>query len=86
MAVAGAGRRHSHRREAPRLANEVGEKLKTVGVRVYVDVRNEKVNVKIGEHAMQRVKSSARSCPAKACCCQVVLLNVCFSHWKGDTP
>ena len=36
-------------------ANEVGDKLKAAGVRVHVDVRNEKMNAKIREHAMQKV-------------------------------
>ena len=36
-------------------ANEVGEKLKAAGVRVHVDMRNEKMNAKIREHAMQKV-------------------------------
>ena len=36
-------------------ANEVGEKLKADGVRVHVDLRNEKMNAKIREHAMQKV-------------------------------
>ena len=36
-------------------ANEVGEKLKAAGIRVHVDVRNEKMNAKIREHAMQKV-------------------------------
>ena len=36
-------------------ANEVGEKLKVAGVRVHVDARNEKMNGKIREHAMQKV-------------------------------
>ncbi len=36
-------------------ANEVGEKLKAAGVRVHVDTRNEKMNAKIREHAMQKV-------------------------------
>ncbi len=36
-------------------ANEVGEKLKAAGVRVHVDLRNEKMNSKIREHAMQKV-------------------------------
>ena len=36
-------------------ANEIGEKLKAEGVRVHVDVRNEKMNAKIREHAMQKV-------------------------------
>jgi threonyl-tRNA synthetase len=36
-------------------AYEVGEKLKAAGVRVHVDVRNEKMNAKIREHAMQKV-------------------------------
>ncbi len=36
-------------------ANEIGEKLKTEGVRVHVDLRNEKMNAKIREHAMQKV-------------------------------
>ena len=36
-------------------ANEVAEKLKAAGVRVHVDARNEKMNAKIREHAMQKV-------------------------------
>ena len=36
-------------------ANEVGEKLKAAGLRVHVDARNEKMNAKIREHAMQKV-------------------------------
>jgi threonyl-tRNA synthetase len=36
-------------------AQEVGDKLKAAGVRVHVDVRNEKMNAKIREHAMQKV-------------------------------
>ena len=36
-------------------ATEVGDKLKAAGVRVHVDVRNEKMNAKIREHAMQKV-------------------------------
>ncbi len=36
-------------------ANEIGEKLKAEGVRVHVDNRNEKMNAKIREHAMQKV-------------------------------
>ncbi len=36
-------------------ANEVGDKLKAAGIRVHVDVRNEKMNAKIREHAMQKV-------------------------------
>jgi len=36
-------------------AHEVGEKLKAAGVRVEVDARNEKMNAKIREHAMQKV-------------------------------
>ena len=36
-------------------AYEVGEKLKAAGVRVHVDARNEKMNAKIREHAMQKV-------------------------------
>ena len=36
-------------------AYEVGEKLKAGGVRVHVDARNEKMNAKIREHAMQKV-------------------------------
>jgi threonyl-tRNA synthetase len=36
-------------------ANEVGEKLKAAGVRVHVDLRNEKMNAKIREHAVQKV-------------------------------
>ncbi len=36
-------------------AYEVGEALKQAGVRVHVDIRNEKMNAKIREHAMQKV-------------------------------
>src|ERR1700733_1697484 len=36
-------------------ATEVGDKLKAAGVRVHVDVRAEKMNAKIREHAMQKV-------------------------------
>ena len=36
-------------------ANEVGERLKAAGVRVHVDLGNEKMNAKIREHAMQKV-------------------------------
>ncbi len=36
-------------------ANKVAGQLKTVGVRVEVDGRNEKMNAKIREHAMQKV-------------------------------
>ena len=36
-------------------AYEVGEKLKAAGVRVEVDARNEKMNAKIREHALQKV-------------------------------
>jgi threonyl-tRNA synthetase len=36
-------------------AYEVGEQLKAAGVRVHVDLRNEKMNAKIREHAMQKV-------------------------------
>jgi threonyl-tRNA synthetase len=36
-------------------ANKVGDQLKAVGVRVNVDARNEKMNAKIREHAMQKV-------------------------------
>ena len=36
-------------------ANEVGDKLKAAGVRVHVDLRNEKMNAKIREHALQKV-------------------------------
>ena len=36
-------------------ANQVGDKLKAAGVRVHVDLRNEKMNAKIREHAMQKV-------------------------------
>ena len=42
-------------RSTTRYANEVGEKLKAAGVRVHVDTRNEKMNAKIREHAMQKV-------------------------------
>jgi threonyl-tRNA synthetase len=36
-------------------ANKVGDQLKAVGVRVEVDARNEKMNAKIREHALQKV-------------------------------
>ena len=36
-------------------ANEIGEKLKAEGIRVNVDTRNEKMNAKIREHALQKV-------------------------------
>jgi len=36
-------------------ANEVGDNLKAAGVRAHVDTRNEKMNAKIREHAMQKV-------------------------------
>jgi threonyl-tRNA synthetase len=36
-------------------ATEIGEKLKAEGIRVHVDNRNEKMNAKIREHAMQKV-------------------------------
>ena len=36
-------------------ANKVAAQLKKVGVRVEVDGRNEKMNAKIREHAMQKV-------------------------------
>ena len=36
-------------------ANEVGERLKAAGVRVHVDLRNQKMNAKIREHALQKV-------------------------------
>ena len=36
-------------------ANEVASQLKAIGVRVEVDSRNEKMNAKIREHAMQKV-------------------------------
>jgi threonyl-tRNA synthetase len=36
-------------------ANKVGSQLKAIGVRVEVDARNEKMNAKIREHAMQKV-------------------------------
>jgi threonyl-tRNA synthetase len=36
-------------------AHEVGAKLKAAGVRVHVDGRNEKMNAKIREHALQKV-------------------------------
>jgi threonyl-tRNA synthetase len=36
-------------------ANKVADQLKTAGVRVEVDARNEKMNAKIREHAMQKV-------------------------------
>jgi len=36
-------------------ANKVASQLKEIGVRVHVDARNEKMNAKIREHAMQKV-------------------------------
>jgi threonyl-tRNA synthetase len=36
-------------------ANQIASQLKAVGVRVNVDARNEKMNAKIREHAMQKV-------------------------------
>jgi threonyl-tRNA synthetase len=36
-------------------ANKVADRLKAAGVRVAVDARNEKMNAKIREHAMQKV-------------------------------
>jgi threonyl-tRNA synthetase len=36
-------------------ANKVAEQLKAAGVRVHVDARNEKMNAKIREHAMQKI-------------------------------
>jgi threonyl-tRNA synthetase len=36
-------------------ANKVADQLKAIGVRVHVDSRNEKMNAKIREHAMQKV-------------------------------
>jgi threonyl-tRNA synthetase len=36
-------------------ANKVASQLKAIGVRVHVDARNEKMNAKIREHAMQKV-------------------------------
>jgi threonyl-tRNA synthetase len=36
-------------------ANKVADQLKAVGVRVEVDARNEKMNAKIREHALQKV-------------------------------
>jgi len=36
-------------------AGQVAEQLKAAGVRVEVDARNEKMNAKIREHAMQKV-------------------------------
>ena len=36
-------------------ANQVAARLKDAGVRVHVDARNEKMNAKIREHAMQKV-------------------------------
>ncbi|HLH09943.1 MAG TPA: threonine--tRNA ligase [Terriglobales bacterium] len=36
-------------------ANKVAEQLKAIGVRVEVDARNEKMNAKIREHALQKV-------------------------------
>jgi threonyl-tRNA synthetase len=36
-------------------AHKVADQLKAIGVRVEVDARNEKMNAKIREHAMQKV-------------------------------
>jgi threonyl-tRNA synthetase len=36
-------------------AEQVAEKLKSAGVRVHVDARNEKMNAKIREHTIQKV-------------------------------
>jgi len=36
-------------------AHKVADQLKAAGVRVHVDARNEKMNAKIREHAMQKV-------------------------------
>jgi threonyl-tRNA synthetase len=36
-------------------AQKVAEELKAIGARVAVDVRNEKMNAKIREHALQKV-------------------------------
>jgi threonyl-tRNA synthetase len=36
-------------------ANKVAAQLKEIGVRVVVDARNEKMNAKIREHALQKV-------------------------------
>jgi threonyl-tRNA synthetase len=36
-------------------ANKIGAELKELGVRVEIDLRNEKMNAKIREHAMQKV-------------------------------
>jgi threonyl-tRNA synthetase len=36
-------------------ANKVAEQLRAVGIRVEVDARNEKMNSKIREHALQKV-------------------------------
>jgi len=36
-------------------ANKVADQLKAAGVRVHVDGRNEKMNAKIREHALQKV-------------------------------
>jgi threonyl-tRNA synthetase len=36
-------------------ANQVADQLKAAGVRVDVDARNEKMNAKIREHALQKV-------------------------------
>ena len=56
LAVADAGGHHPHRREARRpTPTKLREQLKAAGVRVHVDARNEKMNAKIREHAMQKV-------------------------------
>ena len=36
-------------------ANKVGSQLREAGIRVQVDARNEKMNAKIREHALQKV-------------------------------
>jgi len=36
-------------------ANQIAEHLKHIGARVQVDARNEKMNAKVREHALQKV-------------------------------
>ena len=41
--------------DADGYANEVAEKLKGAGIRVEIDLRNEKINYKVREHSLQKV-------------------------------
>ena len=56
VALAGAGGDDPDHRAPRRVrATRLQMQLKAVGVRVHVDARNEKMNAKIREHAMQKV-------------------------------